>query len=335
MADIEQIKADLVNGGLLAGWEITITPLTGGVSSDIHLVSDGARKLIVKQALAELKVDDLWQVDVSRNLTEQEYLCHVSTFLPDNVPRIVHSDRQLNYFAMEYLDGFRSWKSHLLAGEADINRARQAGEILGRIHRQTRDDRSLLDRFDTTGSFHALRTEPYLLTTAERNPLLAHWIEAEASRLESTRLCLVHGDYSPKNIMIGSERMVLLDCEVAWYGDPAFDTAFLFNHFLLKALLMRGEYENYISLVPAAWEAYSACQTVVDEDIAERTGRLLLMLMLARVDGKSPVEYLSDGQKCSVREFVNQTLPRGKFGLEDICRRWARWLETMKGDNGQ
>jgi len=333
MPDTQQIKADLVRCGLLSGRDITLTPLTGGVSSDIQLASDGERTFVIKQALAQLKVDDLWQADVSRNRTEQAFMRHVSTFLPHSVPRIVHCNNELNYFAMDYLAGFRDWKSILLAGDADASRARRAGEMLGAIHRATWNDQSLLDRFDTTKSFHALRTEPYLLTAAARNPDLAARIRAEARRLENTRLCLIHGDYSPKNIMIGPDRMVLLDCEVAWYGEPAFDTAFLFNHFLLKALFRRDNHMQFISLVHAAWRGYRQGRGDMEPDMEQRTGRLLLMLMLARVDGKSPAEYLrSDRRKCAVREFVHELLPREVFDLADICRRWARWLETIEGE---
>lgn len=333
MSDTEQIKADLVRCGLLSGRDITLTPLTGGVSSDIRLASDGKRTFVLKQALAELKVDDLWRVDVSRNRTEQAFIHHVSSFLPHSVPRIVHSNSELNYFAMEYLAGLRDWKSSLLAGDADASLARQAGEMLGRIHRATWDDQSLLDRFDTTESFHALRTEPYLLTAAARNPDLAHRIQTEAGRLESTRLCLIHGDYSPKNIMIGLDRMVLLDCEVAWYGEPAFDAAFLFNHFLLKALLRYDDRKQFISLVDAAWGGYRQSRGDTEPEMEQRTGRLLLMLMLARVDGKSPAEYLrSSRQKRAVRGFVHELLPREVFNLADICRRWAGWLETTEGE---
>ncbi len=331
MTRIEQIENDLVQCGLLRASGSSVTPMSGGVSSDIYLIDDGKRRIVVKQALDRLKVEDDWQVDVSRNVTEQRFIRHVSGFLPRSMPRILHCNAELNYFAMEYLADSKNWKSMLMAGDVDSDLARRAGGMLGTIHRKTWGDPSLKRQFDTTRSFHALRTEPYLLTTAARHPPLSQQINDEARRLEETRRCLIHGDFSPKNIMIGSDAMVLLDCEVAWFGEPAFDAAFLFNHFLLKTLLDRGNYHRYLSLVPAAWDSYRACFPKIEPDMEQRTGRLLLMLMLARLDGKSPVEYLGDDlSRQVVRDFVYSLLPRQIFAVDEICSLWAQRIDAME-----
>jgi len=329
MSNIDQIKADLIRHRILTGSGIEVTPLAGGVSSDIYLIDDGHRRVVVKQALSRLKVEDIWQADVGRNVTEQQFIRRISEFLPRAMPRLVHCSNELNYFAMEFLQGYRNWKSILLAGEADPNLARQAGNILGAIHQHTQGDAALLEQFDTTRNFHELRTEPYLLATALRHPSLENQIVDEARRLATTRLCLVHGDYSPKNIMVGHGRMVLLDCEVAWYGEPAFDLAFLFNHFLLKALLHHDQCARFLSLTGAAWHQYQSCFGEQDPGLEERAGRLLLMLMLARVDGKSPVEYLTDERsRQTVRDFVYEMLPRKIFGLDEICRQWRQCIDN-------
>lgn len=331
MAGIEQITADLDSRGLLRAEGSRVTPLTGGVSSDIFLIEDGQRKLVVKQALSTLKVADNWQVDVSRNVSEQRFIRHVASFLPECMPKLLYCSTGLCYFAMEYLNGYRNWKSMLLEGDADPSLARQAGGMLGKIHHHTRGDGPLKRQFDTTAAFHALRTEPYLLTTAGRHPPLEKLIRREAERLEETRSCLIHGDFSPKNIMVGTDAMVLLDCEVAWYGEPAFDTAFLFNHFMLKALYRHDEHPAYLSLIPAAWQAYRACCPAMETDMEQRTARLLLILMLARIDGKSPVEYLDDRlSRQTVRDFVYALLPRQVFELEEICRQWAQRLDNLR-----
>jgi aminoglycoside phosphotransferase (APT) family kinase protein len=328
MSNIGQITDDLVCRQILTGNQIEVAPLPGGVSSDIYLIDDGVQRIVVKQALNRLKVRDLWRVDVARNLTEQQFIRCISEFLPQATPRLVHHNNELNYFAMEYLEGYRNWKSILLAGEAEPSLARQAGKLLGTIHQHTRGDVALLELFDTTRNFHALRTEPYLLTAASRHPALRNQIVDEANRLDTTRLCLIHGDYSPKNIMVGPGRMVLLDCEVAWYGEPAFDLAFLFNHFLLKALFHRNP--CFLSLTSTAWHEYQSCFGEPGPGLEVRTGRLLLMLMLARIDGKSPVEYLTDEQsKQAVRDFVYKMLPRQRFGLDEICSQWRQSIDNL------
>ena len=325
--DIQQIKNHLVQSGLLTGEETRITALTGGVSSDIYLIEESDQKVVVKQALDRLKVKDLWQVSVARNLAEQKFIKHVSGFLPKNMPRMLHCDEEQNYFVMEYLEGYRDWKSYLLSGETSSKLARTAGSIIGVIHQRTWGNQRIADSFDNMDSFYALRIEPYLLTTASRHPELEARICTEAERLKQTRLCLVHGDYSPKNIMINQGNMVILDCEVACYGDPAFDLAFLFNHFLLKALFHSNNPKPFVRLVAHAWQSYRSCFNGFDRAIEQRAGRLALMLMLARMDGKSPVEYIADeSQKRAVRRFVYELLPQEIFALNEICSRWEKQL---------
>src|SRR5207302_2592956 len=92
--------------------------------------------------------------------------------------------------------------------------------------------------FPTDAIFHAIRLEPYLLATAEARPEHAEALRRLARRTASTHRVLVHGDVSPKNILVGPAGPVLLDAECAWYGDPAFDLAFCVNHLVLKSLVV-------------------------------------------------------------------------------------------------
>ena len=162
---------------------------------------------------------------------------YVAAFLPGSVPRLRFASREHCYFAMELLGGeLANLKAELLAGRIERRQAAMAGQTLGRIHRHSAGDSEAMQRFDTTDDFWQLRIEPYLLATAEVHPRLAAAASAEAERLAACRVALVHGDYSPKNLFVSGDRLVVIDCEVAWYGDPAFDLAFLLNHYCLKAL---------------------------------------------------------------------------------------------------
>src|SRR5262249_35175669 len=154
--------------------------------------------------------------------------------------------------------------------------------------------------------FDQLRIEPYLLTTGRRHPQLEDLFRAEAQRLGATRECLVHGDFSPKNILIGVDRLVVLDCEAAWYGDPAFDICFMLTHLFLKALLHAGAADS-LQLIRTFRQEY--IRVAGRTTLEDRVPRLLLMLLLARVDGKSPVEYLEEPQRAFVRDFVCAHLP--------------------------
>ncbi len=285
--------------GLIAG-EAHVTPLTGGVSSDIVLVESSQGKIVVKAALEKLRVKDDWFADVSRNRVEQNFFEYAAPIIPESVPRILGGGD--GWFAMEYLGDMLNWKISLLAGNADIGTAKLVGEVLGRLHAASWLDDTARSRFDTLPNFHALRIEPYLLTTAARVPEVANLLRAEAARLSVTKLALVHGDFSPKNLLTGPQRLIVLDAECAWFGDPAFDTAFLLTHLHLKALL----HPQSIQLVPAFWSAYTA---TCGHDLEERTVRLLLCFLLARVHGKSPVEYLSEAQRAFVTRFVLSHLP--------------------------
>jgi 5-methylthioribose kinase len=270
------------------------------VSSDIVLIESESAPIVVKTALEKLRVKDDWFADVSRNRVEQDFFDYAAPIIPAHVPRIL--GRGDGWFAMEYLGEIPNWKAKLITGEADESTARLAGHVLGRLHAASWLDDAARARFNTLPNFHALRIEPYLLKTAERVPEVASILRAEATRLAETQLALVHGDYSPKNLLVSPQRLIVLDAECAWFGDPAFDTAFMLTHLHLKALL----HPHASALVPAFWSAYShAC----GHDHKERTVKLLLCLLLARVHGNSPVEYLSEVQKAQVTRFVLAHLP--------------------------
>jgi aminoglycoside phosphotransferase (APT) family kinase protein len=319
------ILDQLMRDGRLSNENATVTPLAGGVSSDIYLVEDGPKKWVVKRALEKLKVQEDWFADTSRNRFEWEYLKYVAAFLPMAVPRVVFEGD--GYFAMEYLgEGFINWKQLLLNGRYEPDYAEQAGNTLGVIHQTSLGDEAARECFDSTGNFHQLRSEPYLITTGSRHPDLTAMFEAEVTRLESTRECLVHGDYSPKNILISESRLVVLDCEVAWYGDPAFDLAFLLTHLHLKALRRPAASSVLATMARKAVASYLAARALDEHDstkFIQRTCRLLLMILLARIDGKSPVEYISDpSSKEWVRQFTARALLKNAGTLTEVSGEW-------------
>ena len=308
-----------------------LMPLTGGVSSEIYLVEDGSNKFVVKRALAKLKVKDDWFADVSRNASERNYLEVVGRLLPENVPQILFADSDAGYFGMEFLgDGFANWKQLLLAGDCRLEHAELAGKILGEIHRRTRNDDSLRQKFDTTANFRQLRLEPYLLTTGARHPELQNYFTAEAARIEATCECLVHGDFSPKNILIYGDRMVLLDCEVAWYGDPVFDVAFLLNHFFLKWLRHAPLEVGMEKMIARFWRQYLVSAQSLPDIFAARVLRLLPLLLLARVDGKSPVEYLDPARQEFIRNFVATELRDVRIDLQSFVQSWAEKSRSLQ-----
>lgn len=326
--DSAHITQLLNDHGLIDSTEVTLEPMQGGVSSDIWLVQAGSQQFVIKQALPQLKVAATWKADVNRNLTEQAFIHYLSKLHSNAVPKLLISDPETPCFVMEYLDSpFQNWKSQLLAGQFDLHTTQRAADLLALIHADSRNRPELASQFDTGHNFLQLRIEPYLLTTGQRHPALQGLFEAEAERLLNHREALVHGDFSPKNMLISPDRLVLLDHEVAWYGDPAFDLAFFLNHLFLKCLLHFHRNLALPDLPLIAWRRYFSKGILADrEALAVRTSRLLLMLMLARVDGKSPVEYLNESQHEGIRAFVHQQLTGPQAG--DFSYLHANWKQA-------
>jgi len=287
-------------------------PLAGGVSSDIWHVRLQPGDLCVKRALARLKVQADWRAPVERNHFEAEWMRVASERVPGLSPRVLAEDPKRGLFAMEYLDQSKNpvWKSMLRDGPVDPDFAARVGRSLADIHAATARDDELANRFATDRIFHELRLEPYLLACARRWPDLSPSLCALVERTARTRLALVHGDASPKNILVAEHGPVLLDAECAWYGDPAFDLAFCLNHLLLKCLWVPERSPDYLACFDALADAY---RDRVDwesaADVERRAASLVGGLLLARVDGKSPVEYLTaerqrDRVRCTARDLL-------------------------------
>lgn len=307
------------------------TPLAGGVSSDLWRVDLPGRSLCVKRALARLRVAADWQAPVSRNTSEWAWMRFAAGHRPDNVPALLAHDPDAGLFAMDYLPPGRYpvWKAQLLRGEVHLATAAAVGELLGSLHAASAGDRALAAEFATDDNFDALRIEPYLSATAAAHPALRDVLEGLADRTAGTRLALVHGDVSPKNILVGPAQPVLLDAECAWYGDPAFDLAFCVNHLLLKSLVVpahRAELLRSAHLL--AEEYFRRADWEPRATLEARAASLLPALLLARVDGKSPVEYLTDHHdKAFVRTTASALLNTFARTVDELLDTWRTALE--------
>ncbi len=308
------------------------TPLIGGVASDIWRVDALAGPFCVKRALAQLRVAADWQAPVIRNAYEVAWFEVAGAAVPEAVPRILGHDPDTGLFAMEWLEPARHrlWKADLAAGVADPAVAWAVGDRLGRIHAATAADPSLAGRFDTAAIFDAIRLEPYLEAAGRAHPDVAGALAALKDRTATTRLALVHGDVSPKNIQIGPDGPIFLDAECAWWGDPAFDLAFCLNHLLLKCLWVPRAIAGFLNCFDRLAAGY--CQHVNWEDpvvLERRVASLLPGLFLARVDGKSPVEYLTrDADKERVRQSAISWLTEPPATLARLRADWDAALRA-------
>ena len=314
---------------LVAGEECPpAQPLTGGVSSDIWRVDLACGPVCVKRALPRLRVAQLWEVPTTRNAYERLWMQTAASIIPGSAPRILACD-DTGFFAMEYLDGahYPLWKEQLRDGHVDPAFAASVGARLARIHSGTAGRPDTAARFATDANFHAIRLEPYLVATARVHADLAAPLHALVERTAGTRLALVHGDVSPKNILAGPQGPVFLDAECAWYGDPAFDLGFCLNHLLLKCLWRPASATKYLECFDALAGAYLAgVDWEAPADIETRAANLLPGLLLARVDGKSPVEYLAENDvaKGRVRRAARALLAAPVARLGEVVAAWRR-----------
>jgi len=302
--------------------------LTGGVSSDIWRIDRPDGPICVKRALAKLRVAADWQAPVERNLYEARWMRRAAKAVPDAVPRLLGQDDETGALAMEYLPpaDHPLWKDKLHAGDADAYFAARVAGALARIHAVSAADPDTAADFPTDAIFHAIRLEPYLLATARAHPDLAPQLEALVATTAATKRALVHGDISPKNILCGPKGPVFLDAECAWWGDPAFDLAFCLNHLLLKCVWSPFAQDRFMACFIAMSVTYlNAVAWEPRADLEARAARLLPGLLLARVDGKSPVEYITrDADKERVRRVARRLLLEPPERLAEVRLAWMK-----------
>jgi aminoglycoside phosphotransferase (APT) family kinase protein len=331
-----EIAAALGDAGLIpAGVRPRFVALTGGVASDIWKVEGAARPLVVKRALPKLRVAAEWLAPVGRNASEAQWFRTVRAIVPEAVPEILFHDPERGLFAMPYFppERYPVWKALLREGQVDLAFAAQVGRTIARIHAATMDDARLADAFANDATFHAIRLEPYLEATARRHPGLG---DAPMALSRSTLAChqaLVHGDVSPKNILAGPDGPVLLDAECACYGDPAFDLAFCLNHLLLKCLWNRAAARRLLAAFDALCAGYfEVLPPATGDEIETRAARLLPALFLARVDGKSPVEYITtETDRDLVRAAAIPLIGSPPDRLAALRDAWAAALHLQDG----
>ena len=305
--------------------------LTGGVSSDIWKVEADGRCYCVKRALSRLKVEADWFAPLDRNLYEVAWYRIANDILPGSAPQILGHDSEAMLCAMEYLepDAHPLWKAELRDGRADPEIASRVGSDLGRLHAGAAGNEAIEQQFPDHEIFQVIRLEPYLEATADRHPELEAQLHALSRRTAATRLTMIHGDVSPKNILLGPNGPVFLDAECACIGDPAFDLAFCLNHFLLKCLWTPAATDRFLDCYEAMATSYLDAVDWEDRSGLEaRAASLLPGLFLARVDGKSPVEYITEeNDKDRVRRCARPLLLDPPDRLETIAEAWRRELQ--------
>ena len=298
-----------------------VEALTGGVASDIARVRVGGRDICVKFALPKLKVAEDWHAPVHRNAAEYAWLQVASAIAPEGSVKLFGRSEAQHGFAMEFLSGddVFLWKSALLQGQIPEGAAAKVGDLVGRVHAVSARPGFDTAPFQNRDDFRALRIEPYLTFTAGRHPDLAVPLNALADQLYASSNVLVHGDVSPKNVLFRSGHPVILDAECATMGSPAFDPAFCLNHLVLKAIHLPRTRAALLDEARALWAGYAVhIDFEPPDELEARTAALLPGLMLARIDGKSPVEYLNEDTREIVRQIACPLIKAPASKIDDV-----------------
>jgi aminoglycoside phosphotransferase (APT) family kinase protein len=315
MLDIEQ-PDDLIeylrSSGRIARDETPeVKILAGGVSNRTVLVTrPSGEAWVLKQALEKLRVKVDWFSDPKRIEREALGIDHLSRVCPSGaITPLIFRDEANHLLAMAAVpQPHENWKTMLLRGDVRDEHVKQFAELLACIHKSVIGRRIHLDpAFSDTSFFESLRLEPYYLFTAEQVPEAATFVRALVDQTRSRRITLVHGDYSPKNILIHNDKLILLDHEVIHYGDPAFDVGFAMTHLLSKAHHLESHREKFKRAAGLFWATYRSSlpkfPVMSPEPIAIQH---TLACLLARVAGRSPLEYLDDAERKRQREVVVQ-----------------------------
>jgi 5-methylthioribose kinase len=297
-------------GHIEPGEQPALRTLDGGVSNRTVLVERASGETwVLKQALAKLRVQVDWFSNPERVHHEAQGLCWLAQFAPpETIPALVFEDHEQHLLAMQAVpQPHTNWKTMLLAGQLVEVHVEQFGCLLGLIHRRASARcAEVAPIFEDRSIFESLRLEPYYSYTAAQVPAAAPFLYALIEDTRTRRLTLVHGDYSPKNVLVYRERLILLDHEVIHFGDPAFDLGFSLTHLLSKAHHLPAQRQDFAWAAHHYWQTY--CQTLGDvlwaADLEGHTVRHTLGCLLARVAGRSLLEYLDEAARTRQRRAV-------------------------------
>jgi aminoglycoside phosphotransferase (APT) family kinase protein len=296
---------------------VTVEVLQGGVSADVLALSVGDRRMVVKRALPRLRVAQEWLASPARVIVEADAIAFAGRVRPGNVPEIIDVDADSLVIVMTAAPpGMVNWRTELLVGIVDATLPARLGAALADWHSASGSDQGVRTRFADRTHFFDLRVSAFLQRIAEVHPDLGPTVGRVIDRMMSRTVCLVHGDFSPKNVLANAGSFWVLDWEIAHIGDPTFDLAFLLSHLACKAIHRPDAAADYRACAETFLATYLGRSSVeVDQgDLVRQAGCLLL----ARVDGKSPVDYFTPAEQHSARAVARRVLLRDLADPADL-----------------
>ena len=318
LLDETTVVAYLTNRGIISG-PAEVEELTGGVSNVVLAVKAGAKDLVLKQALPQLKVAAVWKADQRRAIVEANGMKLLHSITPTSVPELIDFDPEDFTLTMERLPRECTvWKSDLLSGVIKPSIGADLGKILATWHNFGADSKESRDAYMEDSLFDQLRVTPFYRAVAKVNPALDARIQELITEISTLKITLVHGDFSPKNIMItGVNKPIVLDFEVMHTGNPVFDLGFISAHLLCKYLRTEDPaHKNPLRETALAFiDSYAQACNI---EVAKSLPHHVAVIALARVEGVSPVNYLDEAGKARVQSVTKAALANPQITFEGL-----------------
>jgi len=338
---------DIEQPGVLVGWLRThgligaeeqprVQVLAGGVSNRTVLIERADGAWVVKQALAKLRVQVDWFSSPERIHREADGLRWLVQFAPaSSITPLVFEDRSDHLLGMEAVpQPHVNWKTMLLRGEVVDDHVRQFARLAALVHGGSAGRQAeLRGPFGDRSFFESLRLEPYYDYTAAQVSETAGFYAGLLAETRARQITLVHGDFSPKNVLVHDGRLVLLDHEVIHLGDPGFDLGFGITHLLSKAHHVAAHRQALLTAAGLFWGTYAATLTdlapgLLADDLEARAVRHTLGCLLARVRGRSPLEYMDEGERARQAAVVGRLMGRPPATIDALIKQFATELDS-------
>ena len=318
MLDESSVVPYLTERGLITG-NATVEVLTGGVSCVVLAVANAEVDLVVKQALPELKTKAKWVADQRRAIVEADAMRIYHSITPNSVPELIDIDPENFTLTMSRLPhSCTNWKQDMLEGRVYPEMGEKLGTVLAQWHNAAAQSAEIKDKFMEDSLFEQLRVSPFYRSVKDKNPNLHNVISNLIDEITTIKTTLVHGDFSPKNILATSDHSpIVLDFEVAHTGNPVFDLAFVSAHLLCKVIRADNPSER-TDLITTANNFLAAYRQTSRLSVAESLAHHVALIALARVEGVSPVNYLDQSAQDRLVALTKSALLDSGMSFEKL-----------------
>lgn len=315
--------------------ECSIELLTGGVSNKtVLLTRESGDQWVIKQALDKLRVKEDWYCDVERIIIEYKGMKWFSEALPKGaVPQPVFFDEKNHVFCMTaVLKPHENLKQLILHGDVRIELFRKLGHLLGTVQNAGRNSQEAISLFHDRQFFKDLRIEPYYQFTATQIPVTRTFYQSLIDRTLKVTETISHGDFSPKNVLVRDNDVVLLDFEVTHYGDSTFDVGFFLCQVFCFANHLQNVRQGMKNAALGFWNSYLETIGTVDSETEQRAVDHTIGCLMARVKGRSPVDFLTEGEQGrQIRialESINEKISR----IPELIEKFITNIEASRKD---